>query len=164
MLASPVEQKRSTHLANQLHVTVLNTVVHHLDVVTSTLITNPFTAWVTVVSVTLGSDALENILNIWPGLLVSTGHQRRTVSSTLLTAGDTGTDEADTLGSQVFCSAVGIGEMGVAAVNNDVALLAVGKEGLDEVVDWLTGHDQEHHTTGFLELADEFLNGICTFD
>jgi hypothetical protein len=62
----------SAYLADQLHVTVLNTVVHHLDIVTSTLITNPFAAWLIV---TLSSNALHDVLDIWPCLLVSTGHQ-----------------------------------------------------------------------------------------
>ena len=164
MLVKPSESSWNTYFANQLHVTVFNTVVYHLDVVTSTFITNPLTAWVTVITITLGSDALENILNVWPSLLVSTGHQRGTVSGTLLTTGDTGTDKSDTLGSQVFCAAVGIGEMGVTAIDDDIALLAVWKEGLDEVVDWLSGHNQKHHTAGFLELANEIFDRVCTLD
>jgi len=144
-----------------LHVTVLNTVVHHLDVVTSTIITDPFTARLTIA---LGSNVLEDVLDEWPGLLVSTGHQRRTVSGTFLTTGNTGTDESDTLASQVFCSAVGIGEMRVAAINDDVAFLTVGEECLDEVVDWLTSHDEEHHTAGLLQLTNELFNRVGAFD
>lgn len=138
--------------------------MHHLDVVTSTIITNPLTTWVSVVAIRLGSDALEDILDVWPGLLVSTGHQRGTISGTLLTTGNTGTDESNALIGQVLCAAVGIGEMRVTTIDDDVAFLAVGEEGLDEVVDRLSGHDQEHHTAGFLELADKLFDRVGTFD
>jgi len=150
------------YLANQLHVTVLNTVVDHLDIVTSTLITNPLAAWL---SITLGGDALEDILDIWPGLLVSTGHQGRTESGTLLTTGNTATNETDSLGLQVFCSAVGVWEMRVTTINDDITLLNTGREeSLDEVVDGLSGHNQEHHSAGSLELGDEVLDIFGTND
>ena len=47
------------YLANELHVTVLNTVVDHLDVVASTLVTNPLAAGL---AVRLGGNGLENVL------------------------------------------------------------------------------------------------------
>ena len=56
----------TTYLANQLHVTVLNTVVHHLDVVTGTLVSDPLAAGL---AVRLGGDGLEDVLDVWPGLL-----------------------------------------------------------------------------------------------
>ena len=150
------------YLANQLHVTVLNTVVHHLDVVASTLVTNPLAA---CLSIGLGSNALKDILDIWPGLLVSTGHQGRTVSGTLLTSGNTATNETDSLGLQVFCSSVGIWEMRVTTIDDDITLLNTGlEESLNEVVDWLSGHNQEHHSAGSLELGDEVLDIFGTND
>ncbi|KAH3680077.1 hypothetical protein WICPIJ_008395 [Wickerhamomyces pijperi] len=57
--------------SDQLHVTVLNTVVNHLDVVTRTGWTNPVTTWLTV---RLGSDGLENVLNVWPSFFGTTWH------------------------------------------------------------------------------------------
>jgi hypothetical protein len=143
------------YFANQLHITVFNTVVHHLDVVTSTLITNPLTARL---AVALGSNVLENILDEWPSLLVSTGHQRWAISGTLLTSGNTGTDESDALGRQVLCSASGIGEMRVAAINDDIAFLDKWEERLDEVVNWLTSHNKQHDAAGLFELRDEFFD------
>ena len=38
----------STHFADQLHVTVLNTVVDHLDIMASTLVTHPLAACFTI--------------------------------------------------------------------------------------------------------------------
>lgn len=96
------------YLANQLHVTVFDTIVHHLDVVTGTFITDPLAA---SLAIALGRDALEDILDVWPSLLVSTGHDGGSISGTLLTSRNTGTDKSDALTCQVFRSAVGIGEM-----------------------------------------------------
>jgi hypothetical protein len=48
-----------SYLADELHVTVLNTVVDHLDVVAGTFVTDPLTAGLTV---GLGGDGLQNIL------------------------------------------------------------------------------------------------------
>jgi hypothetical protein len=133
--------------------------VNHLDVVASTLVTDPLAAGL---AVRLGGDALEDILDVRPGLLVATGHDGGTVASTLLTTGDTGTDEADTLGVEVLGAAVGVGEVRVATVNDDVTLLkTVLEEELNEVVDGLTGHDEEHHAAGSLELGDELLDAVC---
>jgi hypothetical protein len=72
-----------------------NTVVNHLDVVTGTGFTNPFTTWGTIGS--LSRDILEDVLDCGPGLGVTTRHQRRTITSTFFTTRDTGTDEKDTL-------------------------------------------------------------------
>lgn len=119
------------YLADELHVTVLNTVVNHLDVVTSTLVTDPLTAGL---AIRLGGDALEDILDVRPGLGVTTGHDRGTVTGTLLTTGDTSSDVADTLGGKVLGAAVGVGVVGVTTVDDDVAGLGTGlEELLDEV-------------------------------
>jgi hypothetical protein len=135
--------------------------VNHLDVVTSTLVTDPVTASLTVA---LGRDALEDILNVGPGGLVTTGHDGRTVTGTLLTTGDTTADEADALLIEVAGTAVAVGVVGVTTVNDDIALLQEGEERLDEVIDGLAGHDQEHNATGALQLSAELLDGVGTDD
>lgn len=150
-----------TYLADQLHVTVLNAVVDHLDVVTGTLVTDPVTASLTVA---LGGDALEDVLDVGPGGLVTTGHDGGTVTGTLLTTGDTAADEADALLAEVLGAAVAVGEVGVTTINDDITLLEEGEERLDEVIDGLAGHDEEHDATGTLELFAELLDGVGTND
>jgi hypothetical protein len=140
-----------------LHVTILDTVVDHLDVVASTFVTDPVAAGLTI---GLGSNALEDVLDVWPCLLVTTGHERRAVTGTFFTTGDTSSDETDTLLGEVSGAAVGIGVVGVTAVDDDVALVAVRQKLLNEVIHSRTGHDQQHHTTGLLELGAELLNGV----
>lgn len=149
----------ATDLADELHVTVLNTVVDHLDVVASTLVTDPLAAGL---AIALGSNGLEDVLDVGPGSLVTTGHERRAVAGTLLTTRDTGTNEVEALGGKVLCPAVAVGEVRVTAINDDVALLEEGEEGLDPVIDGLAGLDEEHDAAGGLELGDELLGGLGT--
>lgn len=145
------------YLRNELHVTVLNTVVHHLDVVTGTLVTNPVTACLTIA---LGGNALENVLDRRPCGLVTTGHQGGTISGTLLTTGYTGADKVKTLALQVLGPSVGVGEVGVATVDDDISGLEQGQKGLNPVVNSLASLDKEHDTAGLLELGDELFGGV----
>lgn len=149
------------YLADELHITVLDTVVDHLDKVTGTLITDPVAAGLVVA---LGSDALEDIFDVGPGLLVTTGHERGAVAGTLLTTGDTTADKADALRGELLGSAVAIGEVGVATIDDDITLLEVGQESLDELIDGLAGHDQEHDTARTLQLGAKLLDGVSTDD
>lgn len=104
--------------------------------------------------------------DVWPRLLVASGHDARTVAGTLFSSGYTGTDETDALCGQVFRSAICVGVVRVAAVDDDVALLdaALVEKELDEVVDRLSSHDQHHHASGFLELLHELLDGVGADD
>lgn len=136
--------------------------MNHLDEVASTLVTNPVTAGLVVV--TLGGNALEDVLDVRPGLFVTTGHERGTVTGTLLTTGDATADEAKALLGEVLGAAVAVGKMRVATVNDDITLVEMRQEGLDELVDRLASHDQEHDTTGTLELGAELLDGVSTND
>jgi hypothetical protein len=147
------------HLANQLHITILNTVVDHFDVVTSTLVTDPVAAGL---AVGFGCNALEDVLDVWPGLLVTTGHERRTITGTFFTTGHTSADESNALLGKVSGTAVGVGVVGVSTINDDIALFAERQQLLDEVVDGRASHDQKHHTAGLLELGDEFLDRVGT--
>lgn len=82
------------------------------------------------------------------------------MAGTLLTAGDAGADEEKALGLELLGAAVGVGEVGVAAVDDDVALLEVGLDKLDEVVDSWAGLDEEDDLSGALEDLAELLDGV----
>ena len=133
----------------------------HLDEVAGTLVTDPVAASLTVA---LGGDALEDVLDVRPGLLVTTGHEGGAVAGTLLTTGDTAADEADALLGESPGTAVAVGEVGVTTVDDDITLLKEGQERVDKLVDGLAGHDKEHDTAGALELGAELLNGVSTND
>lgn len=105
-------------------------------------------------------------LDVGPGLLVTTGHDGGAVAGTLLTTRDTGSDESDALLGEVLGAAVCVGVVGVATVDDDVALLdaTLVDEELNEVVNGLSGHDEHHHAAGLLELGAELLDGVSTND
>jgi hypothetical protein len=107
-------------LSDELHISVLNTVVNHLNEVPSTLLTDPVTAWYAIVH--LSGNGLEDRLNMGPGIGVTTGHDRRTPKGTLLTSRDTSADKEDSLGLKVVNTAVGVWVVGVTTVDDDVAL------------------------------------------
>jgi hypothetical protein len=133
--------------------------VDHLDVVTGTLVTDPVAAGL---AVALGGDALEDVLDVGPGGLVTTGHEGRTVTGTLLTTGDTTADEVDALLGEVASAAVAVGVVRVTTVNDDITLLQERQEGLDEVIDGLASHDEKHDAAGTLEVLAELLDGVST--
>lgn len=146
-----------TDLANELHITILDTVVNHLDVVTGTLVTDPVAAWLVVA---LGRDALEDVLDWGPGSLVTTGHHGGTIAGTLLATGNTGADKVEALGLEVPGPPVGVGEVRVSTVNDDVSGLEQRQKGLDPVVDGLASLHEKHHAARLLESGDELLGGV----
>lgn len=148
-------------LRDELHVTVLDTVVHHLDVVTGTCWTNPVTTWLTV---RLSRDGLEDLLDVWPSLGITTWHERRTVTGTFLTTRHTGTNETDALTLQLLVSSVGVWEVGVTTVNDDVTLLKVWQELLDEGIDSSTRLDEQDDSSWSLQVVNELLDGSGTDD
>src|ERR1700733_11915452 len=83
-------------------------------------ISDPLTAGF---SIALCRYGLENILHIWPRLLVSARHDGRAISSTLLASGHTGTHKSEAFPSKVSRTAIGVREVGVSAVNDDVSWL-----------------------------------------
>ena len=148
-------------LGDELHISVLDTVVDHLDVVAGTSLTNPVAAWLTL---SLSGGLLEDLLDVGPSGVGTTGHERRAVTGTLLTTRDTGADEEKALGLELLGAADRVGVVRVTTVDDDVALLEVGLELANEVVDGLTGLDEEDDTPGALEVGAELLNRVGTND
>lgn len=99
-----------------------------------------------------------------PGGIRTTGHERRTVPGTLLTTRDTRADKQETLGLELMGSSDRVGVVGVTTVNDDVTLLEVRLELSNEVVDSLTGLDEEDDSPRPLELSAELLNGVGAND
>jgi hypothetical protein len=106
----------------------------------------------------------EDLLDVWPCGIGTTWHDGRSVPGTLLTTGNTGTDEKETLGLELVSSSDGVRVVRVTTVNDDVALLEVWLELANEVIYGLSGLDEENDTTGGLEALAEFLNGVSADD
>ena len=148
-------------LGDELHVAVLDAVVDHLDVVARAGVADPVAARL---AVGLGGRLLEDLLDVGPRGLGATGHERRAVARALLAARDARADEEETLSLELLGAAVRVGEVRVAAVDNDVALLEVRLELGDEVVDGRAGLDEEDDLAGALELLAELLDRVGADD
>lgn len=82
------------------------------------------------------------------------------MSGTLLTTGNTGTDEEETLGLELVSSSDRVGVVRVSTVNDDVSLLEERLKLLDERVDGLTGLDKEDDLSRGLELGAKLLDRV----
>ena len=78
-------------LADELHVAVLDAVVHHLDVVARAILADPVAAGRAVFD--LGGDGLEDLLHVRPRCRISAGHDGRAAARAFFAAGNAGTDE-----------------------------------------------------------------------
>ena len=105
-------------LGDQLHVGVLDAVVHHLDEVARAVGADVRAAGHAVDD---GSDRLEHRAQGCVGLDRSARHDRRALQGALLAAGDPGADEVDADLAQGGLAAAGVREVRVAAVDEDVA-------------------------------------------
>lgn len=140
---------------------VLLTVVDHLHIVTSTGLTDPVTAGF---ALNLGSSSLEDGLDGGPGSGRTTGHERGTVSGTLLTTRDTRADEEEALGLELLGAADGVRVVRVTTIDDDVTRLEVGLKLVDEVVDSGTRLDEKHNFSGLLELCNKLFNRVCALN
>ena len=129
-------------LADELHVAVLDAVVDHLDVVARAVFADPVAAGRAVFD--LGGDGLEDRLDVRPRCGIAAGHDGGAEARAFFAAGDAGADEENAFVREGFGAAVGIGEEGVAAVDDDVALFEMGQDVVDDLVDGVAGLDHEH--------------------
>ena len=107
-------------LGDELHVGVLDAVVHHLDEVAGAVRADVGAARH---AVDLGRDLLEDRAEGLVRLLGPAGHDRRAEQRALLAAGDAGADEVQALLAQRGLAPDRVGEVRVAGVDDDVALL-----------------------------------------
>lgn len=77
-----------------LHVSILDSIVDHLDVVTSSVLPNPVTAWLLA---DLSGDPLEDGLDVFPSLRVSPRHEGGAVASTVLSPAHPAANKEQTL-------------------------------------------------------------------
>ena len=124
-----------------------------------TSLADPVAAWL---ALGLSSSLLENLLDVGPSGVGSTGHEGRTVSGTLLTTRDTGTDKQETLGLELLGSSDRVWVVRVTTVNDNVTFLEEWLELSDKVIDGLTGLDEEDDSSRSLELLAELLNRVST--
>ncbi len=95
---------------------------------------------------------------------IAAGHDRGAEARAFFAAGDAGADEEDAFLGQVLGAAVGVGEEGVAAVDDDVARFKIRQHVVDHLVDSVAGLDHQHDAARALEQADELFDGVRADD
>ena len=154
--------KATTHqivaFSDELHVGVLNTVVHHLDEVASTIETDMGDARF---AFGLGRDGFKNRLQSLPGFFGATRHHGRSKQSAFLTAGHTASDEMQSASADFLLAANGVREVGVACVDDDVARLHQVGERVDHGVGRLSRLDHDDGGTRLDEAVHELFEGFC---
>ncbi len=109
--------------ANELHVAVFDAVVHHFHEMAGTAFAHPVAAGRAIFY--LGRNILENIFQVRPCFFRAPGHNGGAFQCAFFAARYAGADIEQPLAFEVGRAAVGVGEVGVAAINNDVAGLQV---------------------------------------
>ena len=135
-------------LGDELHVGVLDAVVHHLDEVAG-----PVRADVRAArgAVHVRADRLEHRAEACVGLLASAGHDARAVERALLAAGDAHADEVQVLLPELRLAAAGVTEVRVAAVDDHVAVFEQRGELVDHRVGGRAGVDHDDQPARALE-------------
>ena len=140
-----------------MHVGVLDAVVDHLDEVASTIRADVGNARG---AVDFSGDGLENWAQSFPRFNRTTRHNGRTVERALFAAGDAGADEVLALGSYFLLTAHCVRVEGVAAVNDDVALIHRFCELVDDCIGSLARLNHDDGLARALERSDEVLDGL----
>ena len=74
------------------------------------------------------------------------------MACTLLATGDTSPNEKDALSFTLLRTADGVGVMGITTINDDVALLEIGDQLSDEIIDSRSSLNENNNFARTLEL------------
>src|SRR5690606_30153007 len=144
-------------LGDQLHVGVLDAVVHHLHEVPGAVGADVGAAGRPV---HLGGDVLQGGAEGRVGLGGAARHDAGAVQGPFLPAGDAGSDEVDALFAQGGLAAAGVGEVRAPAVDDHVAGLQERGELADHRVGRGAGLHHAHQAAGPLQGGDELLGRV----
>mmetsp|Transcript_16072 Transcript_16072/g.60802 ORF Transcript_16072/g.60802 Transcript_16072/m.60802 type:complete len:597 (+) Transcript_16072:1159-2949(+) len=139
-------------LGDELHVAVLDAVVHHLHVVSGADLPHVRHARA---GVRLGRDLGQDGLHAVVCGARASGHEGGPVAGALLAARHAHADEVDLLRREGLGAAHAVREPLVAAVDDEVALLHVLGKQLDARVHRLAGLDEDDHRARLAERLDE---------
>ncbi len=145
---------------DELHVAVFDAVVDHLDEVASAFGTDVGDAGA---GVGFGGDFGEDGLEVLIGIAVAAGHEAGTPERAFFAAADAHAEEFDAGAGELLHAPLGVGEEGIAAVDDDVAILQMRAELGDDGIDRSAGLDHDEDAARAFEELDEFLNGLAAF-
>lgn len=80
--------------------------MHHLDIVSGTILSYPVAAWLLA---NLGGNSLEDGLDVWPGIRVATRHEGGAIACPILSPTHSTADEEETFLCQRFGTALCMG-------------------------------------------------------
>ena len=129
-------------LADELHVAILDPVMHHLYVMPGAVFSHPIATGRAVLN--FGGDSLEDGLHMRPGGGIPTGHDGRPPPRAFLATGNAGANVKEALARKVFRAAASVRPMRVAAVDDDVTLFQVRQQIFNHMVDGVAGLDHQH--------------------
>ena len=120
-------------------------------------------------SVHFGGDRLEDRLDQFPTLDRATGHDGGPLAGAFLSAGNTRADVKEALFGQSLRAAFGVDEVGIAAINDEIAGLKERHQRIDNRVDGVPvssvqcgrGLDEQHDFARALQGGDETFKGIA---
>lgn len=140
-----------------MYVIVFDIVVYYFDVVISIFVINLFIVSFIIV---FGSNVLEDVFDEGLGWFIIIGYDGGVVVGIFFIIGDIGIDEVEIFGGKVFCFLVGVGEMWVIVIDDDVISFEKGKEGFDLVIDSFVGLDEKYDVVGVFEFFNEFFGRV----
>ena len=149
-------------LADELHVAVLDAVVDHLHVMAGAVFAHPVAAGLAIGSA--GADGLENVLHQGPRFGAAAGHHRRAETRAFFAARNAGADIHQAFALQILGAADGVGEMRIAAIDDDVAGLEMRQHQLDKFVHRRAGLHHQHDFAGPLQQAGHLFDGVGAND
>jgi len=129
--------------AYQLHVTIFDAVMCHLDEVAGAVVANPGDAGSAVRSP--GRDGMENILHMRPCLPGAAGHHRRAEQRAFFTSRNPCTDIKEALAFNIGSSPDGVRKMRVTSLYDYITLVEQRDQQFNEVVHRLACLYHEHY-------------------
>ena len=129
-------------LGDELHVGILDPVVHHLHVMPGAIRPDVGAAWP---AFNLRRDLGEHWRDGVVSRPVAARHHARTAQSAFLAAGNPHPEVVDALRLEFGVPAAGIVKQGIAAIDDDVAGLEVRQQLGDHLVHRPTSLDHQHH-------------------
>ena len=136
-------------LANQLHIAVFNAVVHHFHKVPGALVAHPVAA--RFARRCFGCNGLKNGFHKFPSRSITARHNGRAVARAFFAARNACADETNAFFLQLDATAVGVRIIGIAAVNQDIALVQIRHNLFDKFVHGATCTNHHHDFSRFLK-------------
>ena len=136
--------------------------MHHLDEMPCAVLADPVAARRAVLD--LRADGLENGLHIRPRGRGAAGHHAGALERPFLASGYAGSDVELALGFHIRGSADGIGEVGVASVDENISVAQQRQELFNHIVHGLSRFDHHKHLARLFQIVNQFFETVAADD